>query len=110
MKIGGGFEVLFSLFDSLLTVESIGSSTVAGAIGEKLFADIKILLYGPFLATGDALFGDLSCLDKGGTVCQPDSLLERSEWELTPVWSFNSWLLIINGGIRVLCRFIVINY
>jgi len=43
MKIEGGFEVLFSIFDSLVTVDSIGSSTVIGAIGEKRFAEVKML-------------------------------------------------------------------
>ncbi|KAL4143299.1 hypothetical protein QTP88_005646 [Uroleucon formosanum] len=74
----GGFEVLFSIFDSLVTVDSIGSSAVAIEIGEKRFAEIKILLSGAFLATGDALFGDLTCLDNGGTVCQPCSLSEST--------------------------------
>jgi len=51
------FEVLFSIFDSLVTVDYIGSSAVAVEIGEKRFAEIKMLLSGAFLATGDALFG-----------------------------------------------------
>jgi hypothetical protein len=74
---------LFLLFNLFVKVESIGSSMVAN--GEKQFAEIKMLLSGVFLVTGDAFFGDLTCLDNGGTVCQPNSMSGRLEGELLSV-------------------------
>lgn len=51
----------------------------------KRFAEIKIFGSG-FFVVGEVLFGDLKrFIEFGGTVCQSDSLSEKSQGLLKPV-------------------------
>lgn len=63
--------------------ESIGSSSITGAIRVKRFMEIKIFVSG-FFMSGEVLLGYLICLLFDITVCQ-SSLSEKSEGDVSPV-------------------------